>query len=148
MRIFLYQIIPLKYNWVRGCPTFKVFLQSPQCISLSRLTCYFLKTPPENFSLPPVLASVEKLMDLLSLCVYGFCFVFLSGLQHIFTQRQLSVSRKTVGSSFSENWPIDFLPLPFFVFFRLNFNSNQDQEFLCSMVIVVITAVWRRSEFS
>lgn len=75
-------------------------------------------------------------------CVYGVCFVWLSRLQHIFTQCQLSVDRKQqVVHSLKASLQIFLLYVS--LFFRLNFRFNRDMELFLFIVIFVIGGVWR-----
>lgn len=90
---------------------------------------------------------VEKFVDLLSLCVCGFCFVLLSRLQQIFTECQLSMTRKQqVVHSLKTGLQIFLLYISLY-FFRFSFSFYQGRELLLFIVIPVIDRVWRGSGF-
>lgn len=74
--------------------------------------------------------------------MYGVCFVWLSRLQHIFTQCQLSVDRKQqVVHSLKASLQIFLLYVS--LFFKFNFRFNRDMELFLFIVIFVISGVWR-----
>lgn len=86
--------------------------------------------------------------SILTLFVYGFCFVLLSRLQHIFTQCQLTLTKKQqVVHSVKTGLQIFLLYIHFSLFFRFNFNFYQDRELLLYVVILVINRIWRSEVF-